>query len=291
MRSAKIVPAAMLLAAAAFAPLAHAINVDAGDFEVAPPGTNVFLLYYQHAVSNDSYAQGNRTPGDPRLTTDIGILRAVHYMKLGSFIVAPQVLLPFGRLDAGRDISALGSQSGVGDMIFAFPVWFNEPGAKSQFSIAPYLIAPTGQYSKNGALNMGTNRWEFDLQAGYVQSLTDTISFDLVGDVQWNGNNTDYGSASQTLKQHNLYNLQTFLRYKFAPGADLRIGLQQVSGGANFVDGVPQNDRQSTNKFQIGGSYFFSPKQQITATYGRDMSAHNGFKEANRLNLRFLQIF
>jgi hypothetical protein len=290
MRSAKIVPAAVLLAAAAFAPLAHAINVDAGDFEVAPPGTNVFLLYYQHAVSNDSYAQGIRTPGDPRLTTDIGILRAVHYMQLGSFIAAPQVLLPFGRLDAGRDISELGSQTGTGDMILAFPVWFNQPGATSQFSIAPYLILPTGQYSRFDALNVGTNHSAFDLQAGYVQSLTDKISFDLVGDVQWNGSNTNYGSANQTLKQHNLYNLQTFLRYKFMPGADVRIGLQHVSGGTDYVDGISQNDRQSTNKIQFGGSYFFSPKQQITVTYGRDMSVQNGFKEANRLNLRFLQL-
>jgi len=283
-------PLKALVAFLYFVPLAHAIDVDAGDYEVAPAGTNVFLLYVQHAVRDNAYAQGNHLPGRPRLTSDIGILRGVHYMKLGPFIAAPQVLLPFGKLDASRDIAALGSQSGVGDVIFSFPIWFNEPGAQSQFGLAPYLIAPTGQYGRDKSLNIGENRWKFDLQAGYVQSITDTIRFDLVGDVQWNGKNNDYGSASQTLKQCALYNVQTFLRYKFAPGADVRIGLQHISGGENRVNGVNQLDRLSTTKLQIGGSYFFNPSQQITATYGRDISVRNGFKESNRLNLRFLQL-
>lgn len=290
MKSTKTLAAA-IFASAVFTPLAHAIDIDAGDFEVAPAGTNLMLVYYQHVVRNSAYVQGNRVPGEPRLTSDIGILRGVHYMRLGPYIVAPQILLPFGNLDAGRDIAALGSQTGVGDVILAAPVWFNEPGAKSQFSIAPYLIAPTGQYGNNKPLSLGENRWKFVLQAGYVQSLTNKISLDLIGDVQWHGKNDDFGSASQTRKQSALYNLQSFLRYKFAPGADLRVGLQHISGGENRVDGVRQQDRQSTTKLQLGGSYFFSPTQQITVTYGRDLSVENGFKEGHRLNLRFLQVF
>ncbi|WP_205244878.1 transporter [Comamonas sp. Tr-654] len=289
MKKSKTLAAAM--ACVLCTPAAHAIDIDAGDFEVAPAGTNLMLVYYQHAVRKDAYAHGERVPGEPRLRSDIGILRAVHYMKLGPYIVAPQVLLPFGKLDAGADIAALGSQSGVGDLILAAPVWFNQPGAKGQFSIAPYLIAPTGQYGNSKPLSLGENRWKFVLQAGYVQSLTDKLSLDLVADVQWNGRNDDYGVASQVRKQSALYNLQSLLRYKFAPGADLRIGLQRISGGENRVDGSRQLDRQSTTRLQLGGSYFFSPTQQVTVTYGRDLSVENGFKEAHRVNLRFLQVF
>ncbi len=282
---------AFLLANAVLSPLAYALDVDAGDFEVAPAGTNLFLVYYQHAVRDEVYVDGGRLPGKPRLTSDIGILRGVHYMKLGPYTLAPQILLPFGRLDAGRDISSLGHQNGMGDIILSAPLWFNEAGAKSQFSLAPYVFAPTGQYSKDKPLNIGENRWKFVLQAGYVQQLTDKVTLDLVGDVQWHGKNNDYGSLGQTRKQRPLYNLQSFVRYKFAPGADVRIGLQRISGGENRVDGVRQHDRQSTNRIQFGGSYFFSPTQQITATYGRDLSARNGFKEAHRVHLRFLQLF
>ena len=102
---------------------ASALDVDAGDYTAMPAGTNVGLLYYQHAERNRLYANGDKLPLDAGLDSDIGILRGVHFMELGGYIVDPQFLLPFGNMRAKDDLSALGSDSGTGDLMLAATVW------------------------------------------------------------------------------------------------------------------------------------------------------------------------
>ncbi|WP_244109490.1 hypothetical protein [Burkholderia anthina] len=41
----------------------------------------------------------------------------------------------------------------------------------------------------------------------------------------------------------------------------------------------------------MGAAWFFNPSTQILATWGRDLSVENGFKETNRINLRLLKAF
>lgn len=280
-----------LAAAALFTLPAKAIDVDAGDYTALPAGTNLFLAYYQHATRDKLYANGDKVGINPKLDSDVGILRGVHFTEIGGLIVDPQFLLPFGKLKAKNDISALGSNSGMGDLILAATVWFNKPDAKEHFGITPFLILPTGQYDNNDPLSLGENRWRFILQAGWIKPLTDKLTMDLAADVQLHGKNNDYGALSQERKQKPQYEFQGFLRYALGAGSDLRVGLQHVTGGENKIDGVDQDDRQSLTKLQFGASTFISPRQQILATYGRDLSVRNGFKEEHRLNFRFLQIF
>jgi hypothetical protein len=280
------------LAAAALMSLpAQAVDVDAGDYTALPPGTNLFLLYGQHATRDKLYAGGDRVGINPKLDSNVGILRGVHYMDIGGYIVDPQFLLPFGELDAGRDISALGSNTGVADLILAATVWFNKADSKTHFGITPFLFVPIGQYDNNEPLNLGENRWKFALQAGYITPVTDKLTLDLVGDFTIHGKNDDFGPGSADMKQKVLFQFQSFLRYHLSPATDLRFGLSHVTGGETEVDGVDQDDRLSTTKFNVGATTFISPTQQILATYGRDISVRNGFKEEHRLNLRFLQIF
>lgn len=283
--------AAATVTALGIATPARAIDVDAGDYTALPPGTNLFLLYGQYATRDKVYADGDRVPGNPRLDSTIGILRGVHYMDIGGYIVDPQFLLPFGKLQGKNDIAALGSNSGVADLILAATVWLNKADAKEHFGITPFLILPTGQYDKNDPLSLGENRWRFALQAGWIKPLTDKLTLDLAADFQIHGKNDDFGAQSQTRKQKTLYQFQGFLRHSVGDGNDVRIGLAHTAGGENEIDGVNQNDRQSLTKVSIGGSTFISPTQQILATYGRDLSVRNGFKEQNRLNLRYLLVF
>lgn len=281
----------VLIAAAAAATGAKAVDVDAGDYTALPAGTNLGLVYYQHAERNKLYSGGNQVPINPKLDSDVGILRGVHYTEIGGLIVDPQFLLPFGKLKAKGDISALGSNSGVADLILAATVWFNKPTDKTHFGITPFLFLPTGQYDRNDPLSLGENRWKFALQAGYITPVSDKLTLDLVADVQLHGKNDEFGAAGQTMKQKPQYQFQGFLRYSLSPATDLRFGLSHVSGGETEVDGVDQGNRLSNSKFQIGAAHFVGPTTQLLATYGRDLSVRNGFKESNRINLRVLQIF
>ncbi|NER65506.1 transporter, partial [Pseudomonas sp. MAFF212427] len=121
------VQACTLGIAASLGGQAHAVDVDAGDYTALPEGTNLGMLYYQHAERRSLYADGHEQPGKPGLDSDIGILRGVHFMKLGGFTIDPQFLLPFGQLEGQRDTAGLGkSDAGIGDLILASTVWLVE---------------------------------------------------------------------------------------------------------------------------------------------------------------------
>lgn len=281
-----------LLTSALLPLAAQAVDVDPADFVPAPAGTTVGLLYLQHAERDSLYSHGHQILDDPRLDSNIGIARLVHYTTLGGVRVAPQIIQPFGRLEASQDTRALGDASGLGDTILAMPFWLiDDPQARSYLAIAPYLFLPTGRYDHDRALNLGENRWKFDLQVGYVKGLTAAWYLDLTGDVMFFGKNDDYSAARTTLEQKPLYQGQAALRYQFTPGANAFVGLSQTWGGESRVAGVDLDDETRQRKLSIGGSYFIQPKTQLMVSLGRDLAVENGFKEAARLNIRLLQIF
>ncbi len=270
---------------------AHAIDVDAGDYTALPAGTNLGLVYYQHAERDRVYANGNQVAGG-NLASDVGILRFVHFMNIGGYTVDPQILLPFGSLRASGDLSALGSGSGVADPILAATVWLqNDPQKKQYFGITPFIFVPVGSYNKDKALNLGENRWKFVLQAGYITPLTDKFTLDLVGDVTFFGNNNKYGPTEATLKQDAQVQTQAWLRYNVTDTFDVRAGVSRVFGGETKVNGVAQDNSPNTSKFSFGFAWFPAPTVQVLGTYGRDISVHNGPMESNRFNLRVLKVF
>lgn len=280
--------AAMLLALAA---PAHAIDVDAGDYTALPAGTNLGLLYYQHVARDRIYAGGNQVAGGS-LDSDVGILRYVHFMDIGGFTVDPQFLLPFGKLRATDNLSALGSASGMGDLILASTVWLvNQPDKQRYFGITPFLFVPTGSYDQDRPLNLGEHRWKFALQAGYITPIADKITLDLVADVTVFGNNSKYGPGSATLRQDALLQGQGWLRYHFTERFDVRGGLSYAFGGETSVNGVSRDDRTNTSKFLVGFGWFPAATFQVLGTFGRDISVRNGPMENLRANLRLLKVF
>ena len=271
---------------------AHAIDIDAGDYTALPPGTNLALLYAQHAERQSLYANGQRVPGNNGLDSDIGILRLIHFTKIGDYVVNPQVLLPFGRLKATGDLSTpLGSASGSGDLIFAATAWtLNDPERRRYFGITPFVFAPTGSYDAGKALNLGENRWKYALQVAYIHGVGDKWTFDAAADVTAYGKNSDAGGG-QSMSQSNSYQVQAFARYALSPTWDLRAGLSHARMGATQLNGVDQGNAARVTKVQLGTALFVDPKTQLLFTVGRDLKVDNTFKESARVNLRVLRVF
>lgn len=279
---------------AALLPLtpAWAIDVEAGDYTPAPAGTTLGLLYYTHTNADSLYVNGQRQSLEAGLTTDVGMARLIHFMKLGDYIVDPQVLLPFGRLKGKDDSASLGSTSGTADAILAATIWLvNKPDTGEYFGLTPFVYAPTGSYDRNRALNLGEDRWKFAMQGGYIRRLGAGWTLDVIGDVMFYGPNSDANASGQTLKQDPSFQVQTMLRYNITQALDLRAGISGFFRGRTRLDSTTQDDRGRTWRASVGAAYMATPRTQLLATYARDLSVYNGFKENNRILLRVLQAF
>jgi hypothetical protein len=97
-------------AALILVPTVARADVDAGDYTALPAGTNLGLAYYQHATRDRLYSQGNRLPINPGLDSDVGILRGVHFMELGGYVIDPQFCCRWSAEGPGRHVFARLSQ-------------------------------------------------------------------------------------------------------------------------------------------------------------------------------------
>ncbi|WP_020186302.1 transporter [Methylopila sp. 73B] len=287
--------AALVLAMNAATP-AKAVDLNSMDYMPAPAGTTVALSYTTF-TSRGSYKAlgGPRFKKDTSLDSMTEILRLVHYMDIGGITVAPQVLLPFGALYDGKIGGAkFESTQGLADPILAAPVWLlNDTRSGSFFAITPYLFLPLGSYDAGEALNLGENRWKFDLQAGYQQNFAD-FSLQIAGDVMWYGDNKDAISrGSGRLEQKETYQAQAWLSY--SPPADktwrFAVGYSKYWGGKQELNGVENGSATRADQVRLEISKFVRPDFQILGLVQHDVAGSGGFKEDFRGQIRLMKVF
>ncbi|MCX2887745.1 MULTISPECIES: transporter [Pseudomonas] len=271
---------------------AYAVEVTPGDYEQYPVGATIGAIYYQHSSTDALYSRGHKSSDDFNLTSDVGILRLLHVYALSDTLtIDPQFLLPFGHVKGGGDAAVLGSTSGVGDLILTAPLKWRLNDARDTLSIGPYVYVPTGSYDKNDAINLGENRWKFDLQGAYVKHFTEKWAMDLVADAIWYGDNTDYGKGSSRLEQDVSYAAQIMGRYMPDATTTFGLGFGHSWGGETHVADVAQDDRLGTTNVRLTATKFVTPKDQLQLQLGRDLSVENGAREDFRMNLRYAHIF
>lgn len=281
--------AALILLASGIAS-AGVVTTTPGDSEPLPPGTDLALLYYQHAERDRVNVNGRSAVPDFRLTSDIALARFVHWTTLGGFVVTPQVILPFGRLD----MRGAGNQtvSGMGDPMFGSNIWlYNNKESERYFSLGGYFAIPAGSYDASKAsMNLGENRWKGVLEVNWVQAIISkvlyaeaTLEFDKFGD------NNNYAGAR--LRQDNVYELQTHLRYILNDKNQLGVSYFHTIGGKTYLNGVAQNDRQTSDHALLTWTHFLEPRLQLQFQGGTDLYVKNGPQENWRFNLRIARAF
>lgn len=114
------------------------------------------------------------------------------------------------------------------------------------------------------------------------------VSNNVSADMTIYGKNTDAIGGDK--KQDIGYQVQTNARYFLNDKVDLRAGLSYSDAGDTKQAGVTTNGTQQT-KFWLGTGISPTPTTQVIVAYGRDLKVENGFKEDNRINLRFLKAF
>lgn len=282
---------ALVVAQGALAATAGAAEIatDPGDYAALPPGARLGIVYYQHTERNAFHSGGDRVPGPFKLKTDIGLLRYVHFTKLGDYVIDPQIIVPFGSVSLKEPMSQ--SASGVGDPMLGGTLWLvNQPEKKQWFGLSAFASLPLGQYeAAKGGVNVGQNRWKGIFQAGYVTALGSSFMLDAILETAVYGRNDNY--AGQTLKQDESFSAQAHLRYMVSPTSHWALSYFHDFGGETRLDGVAQRDRMNNNRLLASFATFVTPDIQLQVQGGQAVHTENGWKESSRLNLRLVKVF
>lgn len=299
MRQSRTIAAAtfcLTVFAAASTPLApaRALDVDPGDYQAAPPGTNLALGYALFGWNNKLKTKTGDTVNNSSVNSQTGILRLVHYTDLLGITADPQIFITFGALNNGKvDGESQSSSFGLGNTIIASTFWFiNQPEEKRWVGFTPFFIFPTGKYQNGQTFNVGDNRFSQVLQVGYVQGFAEKWTADLIADTTFYEDNDDYGErGKQTLKQDNSYQIQAWLRYAIQPNWQAGIGYSGTFGGVQEVDGDSNGLASREQQLRLITQYFPEPSLQLQAAVTTDVWAEGQFQQVFGLRFRLMKIF
>ena len=128
------------LGLAAIAGGAAAQAIDGGDYIPAPSGVQLGVVYAQFSHAGALYANGDKVDGDAELDTAVSVFRYVAYTKLAGMTFDYQVIQPYGHVEAGGSVEALGSATGFADTIFVATLWPIENHETGTYlGISPYI--------------------------------------------------------------------------------------------------------------------------------------------------------
>jgi len=278
-------------ARAAAGAASHYLPGTAGDILIAVPPQPGFAAgataWYQGGEVGAAVLQGEVNLGlDLDLT--LGLAAGSYTVEapwLGGMYTAA-VLVPFGEAELeasvtgplGNTTSVRGSRFNLSDIAFV-PLQLNWQVGSFSFKLAEAIIAPTGSYDLDRAINLGRNYWSFDTQTAVTWFYEATgTEVSLAPGVMFNTENdaTDYRTGTEF---HMDFVANQFLAPNFAVG--LRgYWYEQITGDSG--SGAVLGGFKSSS-VGIGPGFFWAPaaaggRLAVLGKWLHDLDATNRFE-------------
>ena len=152
---------------------------------------------------------------------------------------------------------AFADRSGLGDMgvrvavnLYGAPAMspqeFQNYQPKTLIGASMSVKAPTGQYDPSKLINIGTNRWSFKPEVGFVRVMGRWAIDAYVGG--WFFTDDPDFIGGLTREQDPMVSTQCHLRYLIKPGLWVAIDGNYWWGGQTTVNGVENDDLQSNSR-------------------------------------------
>jgi hypothetical protein len=281
------------LAFALGASSAGAIDLQPGDLRAPPPDLTFFTASYQWIERRDFYIDGDKVPGKLAFNAAQLQLRLGHSFTLGSMPAYLYGQVPIGYVHPKGDLAAREGDSGVGDTTLLLAAWpYSNRETDSHFGVGAYLTLPTGSYeAERGIFNMGQNRYSAALQAGYQTTFAKKYTLMAAHDAVWWNKNDEFGPGQQELTQKILKSTQLAARYDFNARYSMAANYIFTEGGETRLDDVSRNDTTRVHRYQLTLTYLQPNLGRYVLHYGSDLKTEFGFKERQRILLRYTTRF
>jgi hypothetical protein len=249
---------------------------DPRNYQNVPVGVNQIELGYTYVHANASIDSAI-VIGGAKLNVNQGTISYTRYFGLfgRTAWVAPGV--PLAGVDgsvSGTNVS--GSVAGAGDSSYEFAVLLKGGPALSPAEFGNYkptttlgasvvVTAPTGQYTPDKILNLGSDRWSFRPEIGvsYPFGPEQRWALDAYANCYLYTDNTAYRGA-EVLKQGPLPGFEGHLSYAFSPSIVGSLDARYSFRGETTVNSLRQDDSQKN--FVLGSEVVVSlnAKNQLT---------------------------
>ena len=116
------------------------------------------------------------------------------------------------------------------------------------------IKAPFGQYDDTKLINMGANRWGFQVKVAGSYLVSKKIVLELHVDSWFFTENTSFNNGN-SLSQKPLLSSQLHVAYIFNPKLWISASIGQVAYGETSINNIEQDNNQENSKYGITGSY------------------------------------
>lgn len=254
---------------------ADAVVIDPYDNALAPDGV-YGLLYGNYYHAGEFTGADGKKAADADLTAMVSLVRLIGYKHVGKLPMAFQVIVPFGQVEEKKIFNE--KSSGIGDLVLGPGVFlYTNEETKTTVSLWAYFIAPTGEWDKSKAINLGGNHWVFESQVSVNQQFGKFI-YDM--------NINNYFHAKETDTQTELPDrLELEMSMAYQVTDKLVAG---INGGGFWdlantkVGGVTVPDSRS-ERMEIGPSigYALTEKLGVNLRWNHDVSSQNSTEGDN----------
>jgi hypothetical protein len=138
---------------------------------------------------------------------------------------------------------------------------------------------PVGQYDRERALNLGTNRWTFVPQVGASRVLG-RWTVEAIAKLWLFTANNDFWDGNR-LEQRPLASFQVHGIYTVRPGFWIAAGVGLANGGRSFINGEKRDTLQRNSRFGVVVAYPLSARQGVALTFGRSITTSSGTSSSN----------
>ncbi len=116
------------------------------------------------------------------------------------------------------------------------------------------IKAPLGRYDETKLINLGANRWAFQIKTAASYQPTNKILFELHIDSWFFTENTSFNNGN-SLTQNPLLSTQLHMAYLFNPKFWMSASIGQVALGETSINGVEQDNNQDNSRYGLTASY------------------------------------
>ena len=254
-----------------------------------PVKTNIAALVYGYSTGN--ILLDNALPiEDLNSNLHTAAFIYVRSFKLFNRLAKIDATIPYSTakfnavLDA-QDAST--SRNGFGDPSFRLSMIFigedpltpqefvQREKSKFKFGAAFKIRAPLGEYDNDKFINLGTNRWGFQIKTAAAYRVSKRVI--LEGHISswfFTKNKTFFPDKSVT--QEPLISSQLNIAYIFSPKIWASIAFGAVANGKTAIDGIKKDNAQKNSRFGAVFSYKTSKKTNLKFIFTNGLSTNVG---------------